>query len=160
MALSDDPALLRTPRDLAERVESGELELDDVRRRIGNLLGFARTFYGTVLAEEFDTQIESFDSVARRKGAQLLVRLRRRSPRPKPALALLGNFVDMCDLAMDLEDFSGQSDDEDRLPDVLQAIERLLDRFATWLDSDFALLKPEARRVSDAFGRASAKLLQ
>jgi hypothetical protein len=162
MALTDDPALLRRPLGFAERVNAAEeADLGDLRERLPGLLKFARTFVAEILEQEFDTPLAGFPIPARSRAAALSARLKRERA-PAEAQRLVMCIVDLCDLEIDRREMSGEDDEEDEDPyreHILDLLQRLLVRFAAWIDrARFPRLAAEAARTSQEFAAASDKL--
>lgn len=162
MPLKDDPAFLRRPVGFAVGINTAEsLDVDEARQRLPGLLKFARTFAGELLEKEFDTPLTGFPVPARAKAAGLSTRLKRATPESVAARRLVMTVVDICDLEIDRNQTSGDEDeDEDDYFDaILGLIQRLLDRFAEWIDPGrLPRLAQEARRAREEFAAASAKL--
>jgi hypothetical protein len=150
--LSDDPVVLRGPGGFARWINRQEdLDVEAARRRIPGLLTFARTFIGEIFEKEFATRISGFPYPARTKAAALSVRLRE----DKQAQLLVMCVIDICDLEIDQED----EDEEAYLNAILELVERLLARFAEWVDeSRLPLLHAEAVKVSEEFEMAAERL--
>lgn len=72
------------------------------------------------------------------------------------------SVVDICDFEIDREETSGEDDDEDEdayFGEILNLIQRLLDRFNDWIDTErLPRLGAEADRARGEFAAASAKL--
>lgn len=162
MPLNDDPEFLRRPLGFAVGINNAEsLDVEEARQRLPGLLKFARTFAGELLEKEFDTQLTGFPDPARDKAAALSARLKRDGPEAVAAWLLVTTIVDICDLEIDRDETSGDEDqDEDGyFDDILKLIQRLLDRFADWLDPErLPQLAHEAQRACKEFAAASAKL--
>lgn len=163
MPLNDDPALLHRPIGFAVGINTAEdLDVDAARRRLPGLLRFARTFIAEVLEKEFHTPIAGFPIPARSRAAGLSVRLKRDAPGSEAAQRFVMSIVDICDLEIDRNETSGE-DDEDEEADqdeILELVQRLLSRFADWLDvSRLPRLSAEAERARGELAAASAKLM-
>lgn len=162
MALTDDPALLRRPLGFAGRVNAAaDADLDDLRDRLPGLLKFARTFVAEILEQEFDTPLAGFPIPARARTAALGARLRRERASAE-AQRLVMCIVDLCDLEIDRHEMSGEDDEEDEGPyrdHILDMLQRLLDRFAAWIDrTRLPKLAAEATRTCREFAAASDRL--
>ncbi|MCP9491534.1 MAG: hypothetical protein MSC31_16915 [Solirubrobacteraceae bacterium MAG38_C4-C5] len=162
MALKDDPALLRRPLGFAGRVNAAEdADLDDLRERLPGLLKFARTFVAEILAQEFNTPLAGFPIPARARAAALGARLKRERASPE-AQRLVMSIVDLCDLEIDRREMSGEDDEEDDdayREHILDLLQRLLDRFAAWIDrTRLPRLAAEATRTCQQFAAASDRL--
>ena len=162
MALSDDPALLRRPLGFAKRVnDANDADLDDLRERLPGLLKFARTFVAEILEQEFNTPLAGFPTPARARAAALSARLKRDGA-PAEAQLLVMSIVDLCDLEIDRREMSGEDDEEDDdayLEHTIDLLQRLLNRFAAWVDRGrLPALAAEATQTCQQFAAASDRL--
>lgn len=161
MPLRDDPALLRGPLRFAARIsEDDEFDVDAARQRLPGLLKFARTFFGELLEKEFATTLTGFPVPARGRAAALTARLKRERDATVAGRRLVMTVIDLCDLEIDRNETSGDDDDDDAyFDDILDLIQRLLDRFAEWVDPRrLPRLAGEAERAQCEFRAASEKL--
>lgn len=162
MPLNDDPALLHRPIGFAVSINTAEdLDVDAARRRLPGLLRFARTFIAEILEKEFDTPVAGFPTPARARAAGLSARLKRAGPGSEAAQRFVMSVVDICDLEIDRNETSGEEDEDEEagLDEILELVQRLLGRFADWLDaSRLPRLSAEAERARGEFAAASAKL--
>jgi hypothetical protein len=162
MPLQDDPALLRGPIGFAARINADkELDVDAARQRLPGLLMFARTFIGLVLEEEFDTPLAGFPMPARTRAAGLSSRLRHAAPASEAAQRFVMSVVDICDLEIDRTEMSGDEEEDEGadLDEILELVQRLLSRFAEWIDENrLPKLAKQAERARKEFAAASGKL--
>lgn len=162
MPLNDDPALLRGPIGFAIGINNAEdLNVKEARQRLPGLLKFARTFAAELLEKEFGTPLTGFPIPARARAAALSARLKPDGPASIAARRLVMTIVDICDLEIDWDETSGDedADEEAYLNEILALIERLLARFAIWIDGRrLPKLAPDAQRAREEFAAASAKL--
>lgn len=160
MPLNDDPKILQGPAKFARRTnQATKLDIDSTREKIPGLLQFSKTFIAEVLEQEFSIKAGGYPIPTRERAAALTVRLKGKGDTESRSLILA--FVDICDFEIDLEETYGSEDQgEDDFHDkVLDLIDRLLRRFAKWLDPDrFERLHPEAKTAASEFAAASAKL--
>lgn len=162
MALTDDPALLRRPLGFAERVNAAEdADLDDLRERLPGLMKFVPTFVAQILEQEFDAPLAGFPMAARDRAAALGARLKRERASAE-AQRLVMAIVDLCDLEIDRREMSGEDDEEDNdayREHILALLQRLLDRFAAWIEpTRLPRLAAEATRTCQQFAAASDRL--
>jgi hypothetical protein len=162
VGLSDDPEFLLRPLGFAIGINATEnLDVPVERQRLPGLLKFSRTFAGELLEKEFNTSLAGFPTPAREKIAALSARLKRSGPKSQAARKLMSTIVDICDLEIDRDETYGDEDnDEDEYFDeILALIQRLLDRFEDWIDSDrLPKLATEAKKACLEFSRASERL--
>ncbi len=161
MALADDPKILRGPIKFAGNVnEAADLDVDAMQEKVPGLLQFAKTFIAQILEQEFEIKAGGYPIPTRERAAALTVRLKDQ-PEEAATRSLIMAFVDICDFEIDLEETYGSEDqDEDDFHDeILELTERLLRRFAKWLDPNrFERLSETAEDGAVEFAVASAKL--
>lgn len=134
MGLSDDPALLRIPREFVAEAEADELDELGEALLVARLPKFSRTFFQVLFDEEMGMKITGMGDEERGLASDLTVDYEDDEEK-KELIPLLDVFIDMCDLYIESEELSTPDEAGEHQSEILSLTARLLEHLSTWARS-------------------------